>query len=161
MGYIFSDVSGLAHVAFALLSMLLGPLALLQKKGSKKHKFWGYCYIISMLITNITALLIYRLFDGFGPFHIAAIFGLVSIIAGFIPVYFKRPRNMWLELHYEFMSWSVVGLYAAFWSETFTRFIRIPHFWVLVSTATALTVAIGLYFIKKKKKSVMRQYMKQ
>jgi len=35
-----------------------------------------------MYFVNITALMIYRLFKGFGPFHVFAIIGLVSITAG-------------------------------------------------------------------------------
>ncbi|HBX66631.1 MAG TPA: hypothetical protein DEG32_10920 [Balneolaceae bacterium] len=98
--------------------------------------------------------MIYKLFGYFGPFHVFALISLGSIFGGFIPAYLKKPKDTWLEYHYEFMNWSVVGLYAAFWSETFTRFFNFGEwlgFWILVGVATALTVAIGGYFIKKKK----------
>lgn len=107
-----------------------------------------------MIGLNISALTIYQLFGYFRPFHVFALFSLATVFAGFIPAYRKKPKDTWVEYHYEFMNWSVVGLYAAFWSETFTRFFSfsgMTDFWVLIAAATIITVVIGAYFIKKKK----------
>ena len=158
------DIVGLTHFTFAIFSMVFGALIIFVRKGDQKHKIIGYAYCISMLGVNATALVIYKLFDFFGPFHVFALISLLTIGAGFFPVYFKKPEKDWLEYHYEFMNWSVVGLYAAFWSETFTRFFEFSDmagFWYWVGTATAITVAVGAYFIKKKKSYLLDTYRKE
>ncbi|MCP9290467.1 DUF2306 domain-containing protein [Gracilimonas sediminicola] len=155
------DSIGLAHFSFAILSMILGALIIFIKKGGSFHKKLGYVYFGSMIGLNVTALMIYKLFGFFGPFHVFALISLVSVIAGFVPAYLKKPKDTWLEYHYEFMNWSVVGLYAAFWSETFTRFFSFQGwdgFWILVGTATGITVAIGAYLIKKKKSYFLEKF---
>jgi len=148
------NIVGFIHFLFAILSMVVGALVILLRKGDRKHKILGYMYVFCMVGLNISALSIYQLFGYFGPFHVFALFSLATVFGGFIPAYRKKPRDTWLEYHYEFMNWSVVGLYAAFWSETFTRFFSfsgMTGFWALIVTATVITVVIGAYFIKKKK----------
>lgn len=158
MGSYQFDVLGGVHFASALLAMIFGAIVIFKTKGTKFHIRAGYAYAISMLILNVTALMIFQLFGHFGPFHYAALISLASLFGGLIPAYLKKPEKTWLEFHYEFMNWSVIGLYAAFWSETFSRFFRFAGFWVLVATATAMTVAIGWYLLKKKKKSLLEKY---
>ena len=113
------DTIGLAHFGFAILSMILGALIIFIRKGGSIHRILGYLYFFGMIGLNVTALMIYKLFGFFGPFHVFAVISLATTVAGFIPAYVKKPKNTWLEYHYEFMNWSVVGLYAAFWSENF------------------------------------------
>lgn len=155
------DSIGLAHFSFAILSMIFGALIIFIKKGGAIHKKLGYFYFFSMIGLNVTALMLYKLFGFFGPFHVFALISLAGVIAGFLPAYLKKPKNTWLEYHYEFMNWSVVGLYAAFWSETFTRFFSFQGwygFWMLVGVATGVTVAIGGYLIKKKKDYFLEKF---
>ena len=124
------DLLGFFHFGFAILSMFLGALIIFMRKGTFVHKVIGYFYVLCMIGLNVTALMIYKLFGYFGPFHVFALISLGSIFGGFIPAYLKKPKDTWLEYHY-FGEW--LG------------------FWILVGVATALTVAIGGYFIKKKK----------
>ncbi len=152
------DILGGLHFASALLAMFFGAFVLFRKKGGSIHIKAGYAYSALMLLLNITALLIYKLFGKFGPFHIAAVISLVTLLGGLIPAYLRKPKHNWLEFHYEFMNWSVIGLYAAFWSETFSRFFRFAGFWVLVATATAITVAVGAYLLKSRKKKILGKY---
>lgn len=151
------DTIGLIHFVSALLAMLFGAMVVFKKKGDKSHKQVGYVYLVFLLLVNITAFMIYKVVGTFGPFHIAALISLGGVIGGMIPVLRKKPERTWLEYHYEFMSWSVVGLYAAFWSETFSRFFRFAGFWVLVITGTALTFAVGATLIKMKKKKILTE----
>ncbi len=149
---------GTIHLVSAIAAMAFGAVVLFLKKGTPLHIRLGYFYAVSMLTLNVTALMIYKLFGHFGPFHYAAVISLASLLGGLVPAYLKKPKNSWLELHYEFMNWSIIGLYAAFWSETFSRFFRFAGFWVLVATGTAMTVAIGIYLLKSKKRSVLDKY---
>ncbi|MBO6794350.1 MAG: DUF2306 domain-containing protein [Balneolaceae bacterium] len=152
------DLLGGLHFAPALLAMFFGAFVLFRKKGGPIHIKAGYAYSAMMLLLNVSALLIYKLFGKFGPFHIAAVISLVTLLGGLIPAYLRKPKHNWLEFHYEFMNWSVIGLYAAFWSETFSRFFRFAGFWVLVATATAITVAVGAYLLKSRKKKILEKY---
>jgi len=139
MNYQF-DALGLVHFGAALLSMILGMFVILQQKGTKKHMYSGYSYVVSMLVLNVTALMIYDLFGRFGPFHYMALISLLTLFGGLVPAFLKRPKGKWLEMHYEFMNWSVIGLYAAFWAETFSRFFRFAGFWTLVISASIMTI---------------------
>lgn len=157
MSYSFNAL-GLLHFGSALVAMITGMAVILMKKGTKKHIYIGYSYVFSMSVLNISALMIYDLFGGFGPFHFMALISFATVIAGVVPAFFKKPEKKWLEMHYEFMLWSVIGLYAAFWSETFTRFFRFSGFWTLVALATFCTVAIGVILLKKKKAGILERF---
>ena len=49
---------------------------------------------------NVTALMIYRLFGTFGPFHVAALVSLATLAAGVVTVVRRRPARTWVEHHY-------------------------------------------------------------
>ena len=104
-----------------------------------------------MLVLLVTAFSIYRLFGGFGIFHIAAVVSTVTLAGGMLPVLFKKPRH-YILLHYTFMYWSVIGLYAAFISETLTRIPDSPFLGTVgIATFTVTILAqIGFYKYKKK-----------
>ena len=160
MNYSF-DVTGLIHFLSAIVAMATGMAVILMKKGTKLHVKIGYSYVVSMAVLNISALLIYDLFGGFGPFHFMALISFTTVIAGLIPALLKKPEKKWLEMHYEFMLWSVIGLYAAVWSETFTRFFRFSGFWTLVGIATLATVLIGAILLKMKKAKILARFSKE
>jgi uncharacterized membrane protein len=140
---------GLLHLISALIALVTGSIVLLNTKGGLFHKRIGYVYVGSMLVLNVTAFMIYRLFGTFGPFHIAALFSLVTIIGGMVPVLLHHRVRNWQIWHYYFMNWSVVGLFAAFWAETLTRTLLMGQFWPVVMIATAATTSIGAYLIRK------------
>src|SRR6185503_14329416 len=109
-------LSGL-HIGAAVSALIFGICVFLTRKGTRLHKQFGYAYFFNMLGLNFSALFIYRLTGHFGPFHGAALASLLTLIAGFVPAYFRLPHGRWLERHYEFMTWSYVGLVAAGVSE--------------------------------------------
>ena len=152
MESLVGDTIGLIHFISSLLALFFGSLILILKKGTKKHKKMGYAYAVSMLILLITSFMIYRLFNGFGIFHYAAILSAVTLILGMIPAWTKKPRTKWLIRHFSFMYWSVIGLYAAFVSEILTRIPETPFF-SMVGLATAIIIILGtLFFLKNRKK---------
>jgi uncharacterized membrane protein len=137
---------GLVHALLGVSALLLGLAVLSRRKGSRVHRRIGQAYVVSMLLLNATALMIYHLFGRFGPFHVAAVISLATIGAGFVPVYLRRPRGAWMELHATFMCWSYVGLLAAFASEIAARVPAIG-FGAGVVAATVLIVAGGAMLI--------------
>jgi uncharacterized membrane protein len=138
---IHSFLSGL-HIGSAVSALLFGMCVFLTHKGRRLHKQFGYAYFFNMLALNISALFIYRLTGHFGPFHGAALAGLLTLLAGFTAAYLRLPQGRWLELHYEFMSWSYVGLVAAGVSEAITRLPSTP-FWPAVLVGTLLVFLVG------------------
>lgn len=155
------DATGLVHLISAIFSMLFGLTVLFARKGTPFHVRFGYAYAVSMLVMLLTAFMIFKVTGGFGSFHVAAVISSVTLISGLVPAYLKKPEKTWLEFHYEFMNWSIVGLFAAFWSETFSRFFPFEGFWTVVATATAITVAAGAYLIKSKKADILSRFKKK
>ena len=152
----FSTI-GYIHLFFSILAMITGLVVIFKTKGTKTHKKIGYVYVASMLLLNLTSFFISN-FDGFSIFHFFAIVSLVTIFAGMYPV-LKKSKN-WIYRHYHFMSWSVVGLYCAFWSEVGTRFVKnMQDFWWAVAIATFLTAFVGAYFINKNAKKLIKPYV--
>jgi uncharacterized membrane protein len=142
---------GLIHISSAVIAMIAGAIVLLNTKATGFHKRTGYVYVISMVILNATAFLIYHLYGKFGPFHVAAVFSTITIVGGMVPMFFRKQITGWLHWHYFFINWSVVGLYAAFWAETLTRLVPMAKFWPVVIAATVVTAVTGSILIRKNK----------
>jgi len=149
--HIITSWIGLFHALCAVLAMVFGTLVLLNKKGAKRHKRFGRTYVVNMLLLNISAFGIYN-FDGFSMFHAFAVVSLFSIAMGIIPALLRKEN--WFRRHFYFMSWSVVGLYCAFWAEIGVRLFDIKYFWGAVMLATLLTSIVGAIVINKEAKKL-------
>ena len=121
---------GLFHTGTAIAALVAGAAVLLSRKGTRRHRQVGWLYVASMIALNTSALFIYRLFGGFGPFHVGAIFSLVTVVAGVAAAVGARRhrdardpvgRARLIERHYFWMSFSYVGLTAAAVAEIVTR----------------------------------------
>jgi uncharacterized membrane protein len=150
------DALGGFHTACALVALGSGAAVLLRRKGNRAHRRLGWVYVASMLLLNGTALMIYRLFGGFGPFHVAAVFSLVTVVAAIIPPIRRKPAN-WVEHHYAWMTWSYVGLWAAAVSEIGTR---VPgfRFWWAVLAGTLLVIGVGGWMIRSRADAVLAPF---
>ena len=126
----------------SVAALITGTLVLVIRKGTERHKQIGYIYVASMGILILTAFMIYRLFDGWGVFHYMTIVSLLSLGLGMIPIWTRKPTNKWKYLHFSFMYWSVIGLYAAFAAETLTRIPETPFFG-MVGIATGVIMTFG------------------
>lgn len=135
---------GTAHLAVAILAIGVGGLVAVARKGTGRHRVLGRIYVLAMVAVNVTALAIYELFGGFGPFHAAAIFSLVTVIAGVVPVRTRTP--FWLPRHAWWMGGSYVGLLAAAVSEITTRYLE-WDFGLTVALSSGLVLAAGLTFM--------------
>jgi len=143
---------GLIHLVTALLATGFGTAILIMKKGTKVHVRVGYAYVSSMVMMLATSFMLYRLFGHFGIFHFSSIASSLTLLGGMIPVIFKIPKKSWLDFHLGLMYWSVIGLYAAFASEVFTRIPNTPFF-AMVGIATFVIIAAGGFFFKRYKGS--------
>ena len=90
--------TGSLHLGLALAALLIGLVVTMTRKGSPSHRRWGWAYLASMVGLNATALAIYRLLGHFGPFHVAAILSLLTVLMGMVPVR-RRVNRWWLRQH--------------------------------------------------------------
>ena len=142
---------GWLHTMCALLALASGATVLLRAKGTRAHRRMGWVYVGSMVALNVSALMIYRLFGGFGPFHVVALLSLATLIAGVVPAVRKQPRDSWLERHYFFMAYSYLGLLAAAASEVATRMPGAGSaFWWAVVTASVAVIWAGGILIRRR-----------
>jgi uncharacterized membrane protein len=165
---------GWTHTVAAVTALVAGAAVLLTRKGTRRHRQLGWAYVGSMLLLNATALLIYRLFGRFGPFHVGAVFSFVTVVAGTAAALGARRarargdgvgRARALERHYQWMTWSYVGLAAAAVSEIATRMPALrPRpgqglaFGITVAAATLLVVAVGARLIRRRRAALLASY---
>ena len=153
-----TDSTGLVHTLASILALAFGTWVLLGKKGDRRHKQIGYGYTFCMGICLITSFFMYNLFGGFGIFHIFALVSSATLLAGMVPIFRRKPNNF-ISLHYNFMYWSVIGLYGAFLAEILTRIPPLvikdqeilPLFFGLVGVAVFIVMGLGYYFISRKR----------
>ncbi|MEO0555188.1 MAG: DUF2306 domain-containing protein [Bacteroidota bacterium] len=145
-----TSLTGQIHFLASCIALITGTYVLLATKGSTLHKKVGYVYVASMIVLLVTAFMIFRLFGGFGIFHVAAIVSSVTLAAGMIPV-IGRKNNNWVMIHFAWMYWSVMGLYAAFASEMITRLLPAQFFSMVgLATGAIMTTAAIVWYRKKK-----------
>lgn len=151
---LYESLTGQVHFIASIAALLSGTFVLSARKGTTTHIRAGYAYTVSMVVVLATAFMIYRLFGGWGMFHWAALISSATLAAGLIPIWIKKPAKSYIELHFSFMYWSVIGLYAAFFAETFTRLPTvvvidgIPNsvFYIMVGISAFLTMSLGGWF---------------
>ncbi len=159
LDHIITDNTGMVHTIASVLALLFGTWVLLAKKGDRFHKQMGYAYTGSMAVVLLTSFFMYNLFGGFGIFHVFAIISSLTLIAGMVPILRRKPKT-YISLHYNFMYWSVIGLYGAFLAEILTRIppmlIKdkeiLPLFFNLVGLSIFIVMGIGYYIMFKKRK---------
>ncbi len=151
---------GWVHFLSCLVALAAGAVVILLRKGTRWHRTWGHLYVWSMAVVLISALSIYDMTGRAGPFHVAAVVGGLTLVAGLYTVLARRPRKSWMEAHAIWMSWSYIGLCAAAAAESLSRFVmpRIAGmlerealwgaFWASVGLATFVVVGIGWWLVK-------------
>lgn len=152
------DSTGFIHLSAAITALLAGAFIFFRRKGTRLHRFVGYVYAAAMIIVVVTALLIYRLTHTFNILHLFAVVATPPLLLGLAAAIARKPG--WLEWHYRWMSWSYVGLFAAFAAETATRVI-VPYcrehfgitsrgfFWALVMAMSVVVTAVGGRLIRR------------
>ena len=138
-----------SHIASGVLALALGLIVLLRPKGGRLHRGLGYAYTAAMLVLNGTAFGIYKVFGTFGPFHVLAVICLVSLALGVVAAI--RRRSGWRRRHYNWMSWSYIGLLAATSAEVALRVPAIQSTgafgFALIFILPAVVVFVGRQFL--------------
>ena len=152
MEHLVGDAYGLVHLIASIVALVTGTLVLFMNKGTIQHKQIGYVYVISMALLLLTSFMIYRLFNGWGVFHYATIFSLITISLGMIPIWTKKPTKKWKYMHFSFMYWSVIGLYSAFAAEILTRIPESSFFGMVGISFVIIMLVAAVYFRFNKSK---------
>lgn len=133
-----------------MIALLAGTAVLFLKKGDRWHRTLGHVYLTNMIALNVSALFIYKLYGRFGPFHWMALGSLLTLILGMIPVFTRRPKGDWLELHAAFINGSYVGLFAATAAEITSRLPETENaFGPVVVGTSILVIAAGSFLIRR------------
>lgn len=141
---------GWVHLVFGLAALVAGTAVLLLRKGTRWHRTLGHVYLTNMIALNVSALFIYRLYGHFGPFHWMALGSLLTLVAGMVPVFTRRPKGRWLALHAAFINGSYVGLVAATAAEITSRIPGTENaFGPVVAGTSILVIAAGGYLIQR------------
>ncbi len=150
---------GLSHLGFAAFGLVAGAVQLVRRKGDRVHRAFGYAYVCAMIISNATALMLYRFTRTFNVFHAGAIVNFACIIAGMIPA-LRTPRAPdWLAKHYRWMSASYIGLAAAASTEFSVRVLPLGSrgaVWLVAGVAIAVVSAIGSILIRHNRPLLLR-----
>jgi len=147
----------LLHIASAVIALVTGLLVLLQTKGTRRHRRIGCMYVASMITLNVSSFFIFRLTGEFSPFHIAAFLSLATVVAGFLPVYLRRPGRGWLGIHLQFMAWSYIGLLAATASELAVRIPESPFWWAVI-VSSAVIIMAGAIVLAHNRPGLLARY---
>ncbi len=154
---------GTIHTALAVIALAAGMAIFTIAKGTNRHRMIGYIYVAGMVGLNLTALMIYRLFGRFGPFHVFAIISLVTLVVGFLPALTKRPKQTWLDRHYNWILWSYVGLVAGAAAEFLTRVPIFNRsgvgFAIGVFVASTVIISIGASIIHRRKETIVARML--
>lgn len=139
---------GWIHTAFGVAALLAGGVVVLRPKGTARHRLLGWIYVAAMAGLLGTSFLIYRLFGGFGPFHVFAVIGALTLAAGVAAVRRSpRPRG-WMARHYHMMGYSYIGLLAATGAEIVTRVPGVA-FGPGVAVSSALVLGTGAWVLHR------------
>ena len=76
------DSFGMVHLITSFMAIGAGGWVLLIRKGTRWHRTLGHVYAMSMVGVIGSAFAIYDLTGSFGPFHIAAVIGAVTLFGG-------------------------------------------------------------------------------
>jgi uncharacterized membrane protein len=136
------------HLVASLVALAAGFLVLLRQKGTPAHKRRGRIYAPTLLVTNVTALGIYRRGIFFFP-HWLAIAAVIVVTAGILVAHFKIPRRAWLHVH---LTCLLTSLYILVGGGVNEIFLRIDFLRGLAPTfnfpAVGLThLAVQIFFL--------------
>jgi uncharacterized membrane protein len=139
---------GWVHLVASLLALAAGMLVLLRPKGTPVHKRRGRIYALSLLVTNVTALGIYRRGVFFFP-HWLAIAAFILMTVGVVAAHFRIPRRAWLHVHLTCLLTSLYILVGGGVNEVLLRVDALHRLApTLNSPAVGLThLAVQIFFL--------------
>jgi uncharacterized membrane protein len=123
------SVMGWLHSIACIIGLITGAYVLTARKGTRRHRLWGWWYAGAMMVQAITIMAVYR-FDivpgqkpgpnTFGMFHWMAVASFVSVaLAVFAASRQKKPA--WAHVHAQAMLFSYYLLVGGLINEMAVR----------------------------------------
>ncbi len=131
---------GNIHLISAICALLFGTWVLAKPKGTSGHRIGGYAYVISMVVMLLTSFLTYRLYGHFGLFHYLSVAASLTLMGGMLPMWLKKPIKSFRFWHFQFMYWSVIGLYMGLAAELLTRIPETPFLSMVILASTSVYI---------------------
>ena len=144
------------HFIASAIALPVGLHQLGAAQGTPRHAGLGRLYIVAMLVALATALASFQPGTRFLPFHILALVGLASLIAGTLSLrrWLRERRPAALRAHKINMAYSWLGLAMAGVSQLISnpRFGVAPAlgpaaFWSLLAAANVVMYAAGSWWL--------------
>ncbi|MEL6616149.1 MAG: DUF2306 domain-containing protein [Bacteroidota bacterium] len=136
------------HTLFGIVALASGAGVLLRRKGDRVHRAMGGVYAVSMLLLCVGSFWIQDstpFYEGFGPFHVAAIVSLVTLLWGLWSVrWAQAPPEARAAGHVRSMVWSYVGLVMATGSHLIEPTGALLGYWARMEPGFAYPLAVAL-----------------
>jgi hypothetical protein len=110
---IFFSIFGTIHTGLTVLAILAGGYVLFQTRSNQISKVATLLYIPLMLLINVMALFLVKLFH-FGPFHVLAYSLLALTLGSLLCLTLWKSQLNWRYWHFLALVWSYMGLLTAF-----------------------------------------------
>ena len=98
-----------SHLFLAFAALIIGSINLFSEKGTQRHKFIGWFWIIFMTYVAVSSFWIKELNDGvYSWIHLLSITTLISLILSIIAI-----KLRFIKIHSFLMVGTYIGLFIA------------------------------------------------
>ena len=151
-GFVNLSTAGMIHTVLSSVGILVGAEQVLRQRRDRLHRYFGYVYVVSMLVADIAILTVYRFNGHFNMFHVGALANMLCTGMALQPMLSSPRPEQWRLKHYIWICWSYVGLLAAALTEFIVRTQPMgSRAASLVATvlATSFVALVGAFLIRK------------
>src|SRR5918998_216289 len=67
-----------AHLITIIIALILTPVLLLQKRGTRRHRQLGWAWAVAMFGTAVISLFVHESGPGFSPIHLLSLLTIVG-----------------------------------------------------------------------------------
>ncbi|QII06829.1 DUF2306 domain-containing protein [Rhodococcoides fascians A25f] len=134
------------HISAALLSVLLGAVILLARKGTPRHRHWGRMYGFALLVMVASSFFVTDLRDGWSVFHVVSVLTGALVLCGWWQPVFGRSRAGWVRRHMLSMQLSYLVLIVTGTAQFFD-YLPLPNDALNAIVVLQLPLMVGIVAI--------------
>ena len=135
---------GWVHTIACIIAIITGAYILWARKGTRRHRTWGWWYVGSMVVLNISIMTIYR-FDIrpgkppqvgpyiFGIFHGMALVTFAAVALAVFAARRQKASMAWAHAHAQAMLFSYYLLIGGLINEMLVRITALRNFALALS----------------------------
>ncbi len=134
-----------AHVATAMIALVLAPVILLRRKGGAAHRWLGRLWVLAMAATALSSFCVQdiRLWGAWSPIHLLSVLTLVSLAAG-LRAAVRRDIALHRKIMENLAFWAlcVTGLFTLLPGRTLNAVLFGDDSWAGFGTMVAVVAAL-------------------